>query len=124
MITQADNLRLGYVEFATRDVAAARNFYTTAFGWQFTDYGPDYTSFSDGRIAGGFFRSDKRASLDSGSALVVIQHPKLEETFDRVVDGGGRITRDIFSYPGGRRFHFTEPSGNELSVCADEGAAS
>jgi hypothetical protein len=54
----------------------------------------------------------------------VIQHPKLEAAFDRVVDSGGRITRDIFSYPGGRRFHFTEPSGNELSVCADEGAAS
>src|SRR5580698_4966054 len=116
--------KIFYVEFHASDLAQTRAFFEKAFGWTFTDYGPDYTSFVDGRIAGGFFRSDKSASLASGSPLVVIQHPKLEETFDRVVDSGGRITRDIFSYPGGRRFHFTEPSGNELSVCADEGASS
>ena len=112
--------KIFYVEFHASDLVKTRAFFEKVFGWTFTDYGPDYTSFTDGRIAGGFFRSNKRASLASGSALVVIQHPKLEETLTRVVDHGGKVTQEIFSYPGGRRFHFTEPSGNELSVCADE----
>lgn len=111
-----------YVEYQAADLEKTKAFFEQVFGWTFTDYGPDYTSFTDGRVAGGFFRSEKRASLASGSALVVIQHPQLEETLKRVVDHGGKITQEIFSYPGGRRFHFTEPSGNELSVCADEGA--
>jgi predicted enzyme related to lactoylglutathione lyase len=116
--------KIFYVEFHATDLGKTRAFFEKVFGWVFTDYGPDYTSFSDGRIAGGFFRSDKRASMDSGSALVVIQNPRLEETLTGVVQHGGKITKEIFSYPGGRRFHFTEPSGNELSVCADEGASS
>ena len=95
-----------YIEFHAADIEKTRTFFEKVFGWKFTDYGPDYTSFVDGQIAGGFFRSDKRASS------------RLEETLRRVVDHGGKVTRDIFSYPGGRRFHFTEPSGNELSVCS------
>jgi predicted enzyme related to lactoylglutathione lyase len=116
--------KIFYVEFQASDLEATRTFLETVFGWTFTDYGPDYTSFTDGRIAGGFARSNKRASMAAGSALVVIQHPRLEDTLKRVVEHGGKVTQGIFSYPGGRRFHFTEPSGNELSVCADEGAAS
>jgi uncharacterized protein len=114
--------KIFYIEFQASDLEATRAFFETVFGWTFTDYGPDYTAFADGRIAGGFARSNKRASMTAGSALVVIQHPRLEETLGRVVEHGGKITQEIFSYPGGRRFHFTEPSGNELSVCADEGA--
>jgi predicted enzyme related to lactoylglutathione lyase len=108
-----------YVEFHASDLEKTKAFFEKVFGWAFTDYGPDYTSFTDGRIAGGFFRSDKRASVAAGSALVVILHPRLEEALQRVADHGGRITQEIFSYPGGRRFHFTEPSGNELSVCSE-----
>jgi len=108
-----------YVEFHASDLGQTKAFFESVFGWAFTDYGPDYTSFADGQIAGGFFRSDKRAAAAEGSALVVIFHPKLEEARGRVVEHGGKITREIFSYPGGRRFHFTEPSGNELSVCSD-----
>ncbi|HXN35886.1 MAG TPA: VOC family protein [Opitutaceae bacterium] len=116
--------KIFYVELPASDPGKTRAFFEKVFGWTFTDYGPDYTAFTDGRMAGGFFRSEKRASLAAGSALVVIQHPRLEETLKRVVDHGGKVTQEIFSYPGGRRFHFTEPSGNELSVCADEGATS
>ncbi len=111
--------KICYVEFHASDLGKTRTFFEKAFGWTFTDYGPDYTSFVDGQMAGGFFRSDKRASKDAGSALVVILNPALEETLKRVVEHGGKITQEIFSYPGGRRFHFTEPSGNELSVCAE-----
>jgi predicted enzyme related to lactoylglutathione lyase len=107
-----------YIEFHAADIEKTRTFFEKVFGWKFTDYGPDYTSFVDGQIAGGFARSDKRSSQSAGGALVVIEHPRLEETLRRVVDHGGKVTRDIFSYPGGRRFHFTEPSGNELSVCS------
>jgi len=108
-----------YVEFQALDLEKTKAFFTSVFGWSFTDYGPDYTSFEDGRIAGGFARSDKRASIAKGSALVVIFHPKLEDTLKKVVEHGGKVTQEIFAYPGGRRFHFTEPSGNELSVCSD-----
>lgn len=111
--------KIYYVEFHASDLGKTKAFFEKVFGWTFTDYGPDYTSFTDGQIAGGFFRSDKRASKDAGSVLVVILNAALEETLKRVVEHGGKVTQEIFSYPGGRRFHFTEPSGNELSVCAE-----
>ena len=111
--------QIDYIEFSASDLPGTKAFFEQVFGWKFTDYGPDYSSFEDGRITGGFFRSDKRASLVTGTALVVIFHPRLEEIRQRVLDHGGKITRDIFSFPGGRRFHFTEPSGNELAVWSD-----
>ena len=111
--------KITYVEFQASDLEKTKAFFEKVFGWTFTDYGPDYTSFVDGQIAGGFAHSDRHATAAAGSALVVIFHPRLEETLRRVVEHGGRVTQGIFSYPGGRRFHFTEPSGNELSVCSD-----
>ena len=107
-----------YIEFHASDLGKTKAFFEKVFGWAFTDYGPDYTSFVDGQISGGFARSDKRSSLAAGGPLVVILHPQLEDTLRRIVDNGGKITQEIFAYPGGRRFHFTEPSGNELSVCS------
>jgi len=112
--------RICYVEFQASDLEKTKAFFTTVFGWKFTDYGPDYTSFEDGSLAGGFVRSDKKAAASRGSALVVIFHDHLEEALQKVVAHGGHVTQEIFSYPGGRRFHFTEPSGNELSVCTGE----
>ncbi len=111
--------KIYYVEFHASDLEKTKAFFEKVFGWQFTDYGPDYTSFTDGKMAGGFARSDKRASQAAGSALVVIFHAHLEEALRQVAEHGGKITQEIFSYPGGRRFHFTEPSGNELSVCSE-----
>jgi predicted enzyme related to lactoylglutathione lyase len=111
--------KIYYIEFQASDLEGTKAFFTRVFGWTFTDYGPDYTSFTDGQLAGGFARSDKRGTLASGGPLVVLLSPGLEETLRRVADHGGKVTRDIFSYPGGRRFHFTEPSGNELSVCSE-----
>ncbi len=111
--------KIYYVEYHATDLEKTKAFFEKVFGWQFTDYGPDYTSFTDGKMAGGFARSDKRASQAAGSALVVIFSAQLEKTRGEVVQHGGRITQEIFPYPGGRRFHFTEPSGNELSVCSE-----
>jgi len=117
------NNQIDYIEFQAADLAATRIFFEQLFGWKFTDFGPDYISFEDGRIAGGFSRGDKRSTIESGGALVVFYHSNLEAVRQRVIDLGGRITADIFSFPGGRRFHFTEPSGNECAIWSEAAAA-
>jgi uncharacterized protein len=115
-----NNLRLDYVEFATRDVAAAKKFYTAAFNWQFTDYGPDYTSFSDGRLSGGFFAASDAPTKTN--PLMVVFSANLEEAEQRVTRAGGKIVKPAFEFPGGRRFHFADPTGLELAVWSDRRA--
>lgn len=108
--------RIDYVEFGSTDLERTKTFYRDAFGWKFTDYGPDYTSFEDGRLAGGFRRGD----VTPGGALVVIYAVDLESMQSQVEQAGGTIVEPIFSFPGGRRFHFRDPNGNELAVWSDE----
>jgi uncharacterized protein len=108
--------RIDYIEFHATDIAATKQFYAGLFGWTFEDYGPDYTSFQDGRIAGGFAHA---ASVKPGGPLIVIYAEALEETEQRVKNAGGNVVKEIFSFPGGRRFHFTDPNGNELAVWSD-----
>ena len=108
--------RIDYVEFAAADVAAAKRFYAGAFGWRFEDYGPDYAAFHDGRLAGGFTTDPATATR---APLVVLYAVDLEATLARVEAAGGRITRPIFAFPGGRRFQFTDPEGNELAVWSE-----
>jgi predicted enzyme related to lactoylglutathione lyase len=112
--------QIDYVEFPAADLQATKAFFERLCGWKFEDYGPDYTSFADGRIAGGFWRSDQRGTVATGGALIVLYHPRLEEVRQQVIELGGTINRDIFSFPGGRRFHFLEPSGNELAIWSDK----
>ena len=114
----ADN-QIDYIEFQSTDVAGSKKFFEQVFGWKFTDYGPDYTSFADGRITGGFYKTDKASTIAGGGVLVVFYHPRLEEVQQRVTDLGGKITKDIFSFPGGRRFQFVEPGGNECAVWSE-----
>lgn len=109
--------RIDYVEFPATDMATTKAFYETVFGWKFTDYGPDYTSFEDGRIAGGFSKNDK---VMAGGPLIVIYAADLAGMEAKVREAGGRIAKETFSFPGGRRFHFTDPSGNELAVWSDK----
>jgi predicted enzyme related to lactoylglutathione lyase len=111
---------IDYVEIPSRDVAISREFFTQLLGWTFTDYGPDYTSFEDGRISGGFYKSDKSSRVEAGGALVVIYAESLERAKADVIRLGASITRDIFSFPGGRRFQFTEPGGSEFSIWSDK----
>jgi len=116
-MSQADqDRRVDYIEFPAVDVEAIKRFYAAVFGWGFTDYGPDYTSFHDGRLAGGFTRS---TGVSGGGPLVVLYARHLEEIEASIRDSGGRIVKDTFEFPGGRRFHFTDPSGNELAVWSD-----
>ena len=113
------NDNINYVEFAARDLEVTKKFFSDVFGWTFEDFGPDYCSFAERGVDGGFYRADKSSSYDSSGALVILYTDALEDTQQRVLAAGGVITTDIFSFPGGRRFHFTEPSGNELAVWSD-----
>ena len=110
--------RVDYVEFKVTDLKAAKAFYSGAFGWKFQDWGPDYASFEDGRLAGGFHLSEEVAL---GGPLVIIYAVDLQAVEAGVRANGGTIVKEIFSFPGGRRFHFTDPSGNELAVWSDQG---
>ena len=109
--------RVDYVEFPATDIAGTKTFYHGLFGWTFEDYGPDYTSFGDGRIAGGFEKRDRAAG---GAPLVVIYAADLEGFEAKVRAAGGAIVKPIFSFPGGRRFHFNDPNGNELAIWSDK----
>ena len=112
--------RIDYIEIPARDPAEAQKFFEDLFGWKFEGYGPDYVSFSDGRTVGGFYRSDKKASVDDGSVLVVFYCADLHAAINRIEGLGGTVTKDIFAFPGGSRFHFTDPSGNEYAVWSDK----
>jgi predicted enzyme related to lactoylglutathione lyase len=104
--------KINYVEFPAKDLPATKAFFQSAFGWSFVDYGPDYTAFSDQGLDGGFFQSDLASSSEKGAALVILYSNQLEATLAKVEKAGGSIVKSIYSFPGGRRFHFTEPSGN------------
>lgn len=108
--------RVDYIEFQSTDIEQIKRFYSGVFGWDFTDYGPDYTSFSDGRSTGGFSAAPE---VTAGGPLVVLYSTNLAEIESRIRQSGGRIVREVFEFPGGRRFHFTDPSGNELAVWSE-----
>ena len=105
---------INYVEFTVPDVAAAEAFYAAAFGWSFTDYGPDYASFSaaDAGLDGGLAKGEPTP----GGPLVVLYATDLEATQATIESAGGRVTKPIFAFPGGRRFHFVDVGGNELAA--------
>lgn len=111
--------KINYVEFPAKDIEATKAFFAEAFAWSFVDYGPDYTAFSNAGLEGGFFRSDLTVSTDNGSALIVFYSNALEETQAKVEKAGGTIIKPIFSFPGGRRFHFGDPNANEYAVWSD-----
>lgn len=114
--------KINYVEFPSSNIDATKSFFNKAFGWAFQDFGPEYTSFSNVGLNGGFFKSELKASTATGSALIVLYSSHLEDTLSKVVDAGGSVVKEIFPFPGGRRFHFTEPSGNEFAVWSDKNA--
>jgi predicted enzyme related to lactoylglutathione lyase len=110
------NTLINYIEFKAHNLEAIKTFYTSVFGWTFTDYGPTYTAFADSGIDGGFELTEE--PIVKG-ALVVLYHKNLEEILLQVEKAGGKIVVPIFSFPGGRRFQFLDPSGNELAIWSD-----
>ena len=111
-----ENEKLNYVEFPARDLPSTREFFNTVFGWEFEEFGPDYCAFAGQGLDGGFYRSELYSSTHNGSALLVFYSDDLEATLARIEAAGGRIEKPVFEFPGGRRFHFSEPSGNEFAV--------
>ncbi len=114
------DLKINYLELPANDLDAVENFYASAFGWKFTSYGPDYRAFNDGAMDGGFFRSPAASSTQNGAALIVLYASNLEQAEQAVHQAGGSILKPIFSFPGGRRFHFSDPHGNELAVWSEQ----
>jgi len=111
--------KINYVEFPATDIVATKAFFSTVFGWTFIDYGTEYTCFTDQGVDGGFYKADKVANTENGSALMVMYSAWLEDTLKAVEAAGGTIVKPIFDFPGGRRFQFTDPSGNEFGVWSD-----
>jgi len=110
-------LNIVYLELPAQEMAASRDFYANLFGWTFQDYGPTYAAFSESGIEGGLNADPAERTT---APLAVIESENLEETEQSILKAGGKITLPIFSFPGGRRFHFTDPAGNELAVMQRE----
>jgi predicted enzyme related to lactoylglutathione lyase len=110
---------IDYIEMPSRDLAGTKDFFTQLFGWSFQDYGPDYCACDDGRMTGGFFASKSTGSVAAGAPLIVFYHSDLEKICAEVARLGGKITREIFDFPGGRRFHFEAPGSSEFAIWSE-----
>jgi len=108
--------KLNYVEFASTDLSSTKSFFESVFQWKFVDYGPEYSSFSQQGLDGGFYHSSVTEIASNGAPLLVFYSANIEATQAKVEAAGGRINKPLFSFPGGRRFHFIEPGGNEFAV--------
>lgn len=107
---------INYVEIPATDPGKARDFFSALFGWTFQEWGDDYISFNDGRLDGGFYRAEQPAPATG--VLIVFFSEDLERDMKKVVELGATISKDVFSFPGGRRFHFKDPTGTEYAIWA------
>ena len=114
-MTELEN-HINYVEFKAKDLTKIKSFYQEVFNWKFKDFGTDYTAFSDSGLRGGFEKTEDEIV---NGALVVLYHTSLESVQETIIKSQGTISKEIFSFPGGRRFHFIDPAGNELAVWSD-----
>ena len=106
-------MQIDYLEFSSPHLPATKAFFAQAFGWTFNDYGPDYQEMADAGIGGGI------ASGDMAPPLVILKTDNLEAALAKVTAAGAEITKPIFPFPGGRRFHFRDPAGNILAVWSE-----
>ena len=108
---------INYVEFKAKNLEKIKEFYIASFDWTFTDYGPTYVAFSESGLQGGFEKTENEIV---NGVLVVLYHKNLDLIKNKIIESNGKISKDIFSFPGGRRFHFIDPAGNELAVWSDK----
>ena len=114
--------KVNYIELPAKDLVAAKQFFSELFNWTFTDFGPEYTAFANSGIDGGFFKADLASVASRGSALIVLYSDDLESTLTKIeARSDAEISQPIFHFPGGRRFHFIDPNGNEFAVWSDVG---
>lgn len=114
--------KINYLELPAKDIDKNKTFFSNVFQWQFTDYGPEYTAFSakEAGLDGGFYLADVSSSTANGAVLIVFYSASLQDTENKIEQHGGEITKPTFSFPGGQRFHFTDPCGNEYAVWSDK----
>jgi predicted enzyme related to lactoylglutathione lyase len=105
--------RINFIELPARNIAESKSFYAQAFGWPMSDFGPSYCCTTSGDMGLGLQGDSSEAT---SHPLAVIAVDNLEETLAAVHKAGGKVTKPIFAFPGGRRFHFLDPHGNELAV--------
>lgn len=117
MGVQGKDRQIDNIEFNVSDIARSKAFYGQVFAWQFTDYGPTYTEFSDGRLRGGLTTGEE---VRPGGPLVILYAEDLALMQQRVLAAGGVISREVFAFPGGRRFQFLDPDGYELAIWTAE----
>lgn len=115
-----NDAKINYLELPATDLVKIKQFYQQVFNWQFTDYGPEYVAFSNAGIDGGFYQSTTASQVANGSVLIVFYSTNLATVEQAVIDAGGTISKPTFSFPGGQRFHFCDPCGNELAVWSDQ----
>lgn len=109
---------LNYIEFPADDLGAIKKFYGGVFGWEFTDYGPEYVAFVDGNgMDGGF---TKGTVAYASGPLIILYSEDLDASAQTVEAHGGTIIKPTYEFPGGKRFHFTDPAGNELAVWSEK----
>ena len=112
--------KINYIEFPAKSMAKTKLFFAKVFNWTFQDYGVEYCAICNGGIDGGFYKSDLVSKTENGSMLIVLYSEQLVETKDKIVNAGGSILKEIFDFPGGKRFHFCDPNGNEFAVWSDK----
>ena len=117
MTASPNDLKIDYLEFNVGDIARTCAFYGAVFGWRFTDHGPHYCEFGDGRLTGGF---TTLGPVKTGGPLILLYADDLEAAVRRVGAAGGRILQQPYGFPGGRRFHFADPDGYELGVWTEQ----
>lgn len=114
--------KIDYVEFPANDFEGTKAFFSNVFGWELENAGSDYLAFVDQGVDGGFYRSDRIMASEQGSALVIFYSIDIESTQEKIKRAEGRINKAIFHFPGGRRFHFLDPNGNEFAVWSNHEA--
>jgi hypothetical protein len=112
-----ENNHINYIEFKANDLEKIKKFYSAIFGWSFMDYGPNYVAFSNSGLQGGFEKTEEQIA---NGVLVVLYHADLEMVKRKIIESAGVISKDIYAFPGGKRFHFTDPAGNELAVWSEK----
>lgn len=115
MTSRLKHEQIQYIEWLSKDINKVKEFYTQCFGWRFTDYGTHYTAFEGEHVDGGFTSGEPV----NGSVLIVLYSGDLENTLSKVKAAGATISKDIFSFPGGRRLQFIDPDGYELAVWSE-----
>jgi uncharacterized protein len=113
MSAHGTDRQIDNIEFNVADIARTKAFYGAAFAWTFTDFGPEYCEFTDGRLKGGF---TTLGAVRAGGPLVILYADDLPAAQQRLEKAGAKIVKPVFAFPGGRRFHFEDPDGYELAV--------